>query len=76
MLIESKIQFNELAIVMRELFEMGHAQPVPVSKLKRPCNEVYYLPIHAVTTECITTSKVHVVFDASIKSSSGTSLND
>ena len=61
---------------MREYFEMGHAEHVPTSELKRPWNEVYYLPMHTVRKESSTTSKVHVVFDGSAKSLLVTSLND
>ena len=71
-----KSQFKDFAIAMREYFEMGHTEPVPASELKRSCNEVYYLPMHVVRKECSTRSKVHIVFNASAKSSSGTSLND
>ena len=61
---------------MQEYFAMGHAEPVPASESKRLCNEVYYLPMHPVRKESGTTSKVCVVFDAFVKSLSGTSLND
>ena len=67
-----RAQFDEFIIAMREYFEMGHAESVPASELERPCNEVYYLLMHAVRKESSTTSKVRVVFDASAKSSSGT----
>ena len=71
-----KSQFNEFALAMQECFEMGHAEPVPTSESKRPCSKVYYLPMHAVRKESSTTSKVIVVFDASVNSSSEMSLKD
>ena len=37
--------------------------------------EAYYLPMHSVTKESSTSTKLHVVFDASAKSSNGLSLN-
>ena len=38
--------------------------------------EVYYLPMHAMHKEDSTTNKLRIVFDASAKMTSGTSLND
>ena len=75
-LLRAKSQYDEFTVAMREYFEMGHTEPVPTSELKRPCNEVYYLPMHVVRKESSTTSKVHVIFDVSANSLSGTSLND
>ena len=54
--LRAKPQFNEFSITMRKYFEMGHAEFVPVSELKRPCNEVYYLPMHTARKESSTTS--------------------
>ena len=73
--LRAKSLFNEFTVAMWKYFEMGHTEPVPASELKRPCNEVYNLPMHTVRKES-STSKVRVVFDASAKSLSGTSLND
>lgn len=36
----------------------------------------YYIPYHAVFKESNTTTKLRVVFDASMKSTSNVSLND
>ena len=69
-------QLDEFTITMHEYYEMDHAEPVPASELERPCNEVYYLPMHTVRKESSTTNKVRIIFDAFAKSSSGTSLND
>ena len=55
---------------------MGHAKLVHVADLSKPCNEIYYFPIHAVRKETSSISKVRVVFDAFAKTASGTSLND
>ena len=74
--LRAKSQFDEFTVVMREYFKMGHTEPVPALELRRPCNEVYYLPMHAVRRESSTTCKVCVIFDTSAKSSSGMSLND
>ena len=74
--LRSKGQFQEFAKVVQEYFDMGHAEPVPVQQLIKPCEEVFYLPMHGVTKDTSTTTRFRVVFDASAKSSSGTSLND
>ena len=58
-----------------EYFDMGHAEPVPACDLV-PDVESYYMPMHVVTKESSSTTKMRVVFDASAKSVSGTSLND
>ena len=44
--------------------------------MNKPPQRVFYLPIQAVVKESSTTSKIRAVFDASAKSSTGTSLND
>ena len=44
--------------------------------MKKPYNEIYYLPMHIVSKEDRTTSKVRIVFDAPAKTTSGTSLNN
>ena len=74
--LRSKGTFQEFADVIREYFELNHAEPVPVEELDKRCTEVYYFPMHAVRKETSSTSKVRVVFDASAKTTSGTSLND
>ena len=74
--LRAKNQFQEFSAVMEEYFEMGHAELVPVADLQKPPKEVFYLPMHAVRKEHSTTTKIRAVFDASAKSSTGTSLND
>ena len=59
-----------------EYFIEGHAEPVPAGNLERPCNEVFYLQMHAVAKPTNTTTQLCVVFDASAKSKSGASLSD
>ena len=55
---------------------MNHAELVPSTDLKKPREQVFYLPVQVVVKESSSTTKVHAVFDASSKSTSGTSLND
>ena len=72
----SKGTLNTFNEAVREYFEQGHAEPVPLGDLSKPCQDVFYLPMHAVCKDTSTTTKLRVVFDASAKSSTGVSLND
>ena len=74
--LHAKGQISEFSTVMREYFDMEHAELVPVADLQKPTKDVFYLPMHTVRKEDSTTTKLRVVFDASAKSASGTSLND
>ena len=74
--LRSKKHFQEFSDVIREYFDMGHAELVPAVDLQKPCRDVFYLPMHTVLKESSTTTKMRAVFDASAKSTSGTSLND
>ena len=48
-------QFND---VINEYFDEGHAEPIPVTDLKKTRSEVFYLPMHIVQKESSTTTKV------------------
>ena len=76
---EQSIHFKGLAPevqgVMQEYFDQQHAEEVPKADLEKPEDEVYYLPIHIVTKESSTTTKVRAVFDASAATSTDISLN-
>ena len=74
--LHSKGCFPEFKIVMDEYFDQGHAELVPVADFEKPSHSVFYLPIHAVTKQSSTTTKVRAVFDALAKTSTGVSLND
>ena len=72
----SSNQFQNFAAVMEEYFELGHAETVPQADLNKPPQEIFHLPMHAVHKESSTTTKIHAIFDASMKTSTGISLND
>ena len=74
--LHSKGQFAQVGEVMNEYFKLGHAELVPQADLDKPMSEVFYLPMHVVRKDSSTTTKLRAVFDASMKSSSGASLND
>ena len=74
--LRAKDQFQEFSNVIKEYFEMDHAELVPPADLERPREEVFYLPMHAAVKESSSTTKIRAVFDASAKSSFGVSLND
>ena len=71
--LRTKGQFGEFKDCIDEYFELGHAEPVPKKEITR---DNYYMPMHAVRKDSSTTTKIRVVFDASAKSTSGSSLND
>ena len=41
-------QHKALDIDIREYLDLGHAEQVPVVDVKKPPNEVFYFPMHAV----------------------------
>ncbi|XP_058827822.1 uncharacterized protein LOC131687746 [Topomyia yanbarensis] len=68
---ELRKQYNQF---MAEYLELGHMRKVSVAPDEEGTH--CYLPHHPVDKQESTTTKVRVVFDASCKTSSGTSLND
>ena len=74
--LHSKGIFPQFKEVIDEYFEKGHAEPVPEADQEKQPRNVFYLPMHAVTKESSTTTKIRAVFDASAKTSTGVSLND
>ena len=72
----AKGQFCDVDKVIDEYFMNGHAELVPQADLEKPPSHVFYLPVHVVRKESSTTTKLRAVFDASARSSTGTSLND
>ena len=68
--------FNEFSKVIEEHFTLEHAEPVPPADLQKPPDEVFNLPMHAVRKDSSTITKIRAVFDASMKTTTGISLND
>ena len=60
--------------VMQEYFTLNHAEEVP-AELSLP-TEHFYMPMHAVTKETSTSTKLRVVFDGSALTTNGMSLNN
>lgn len=67
---EVKRQYSE---VFHDYLNLGHMERVPADDLRKP--SVVYLPHHAVIRNDKTTTKVRIVFDASMKGTNGVSLN-
>lgn len=63
--------FND---VVREYLQLNHAEIIPKDQLNLSPN--FYLPVHGVFKDSSTTTKVRAVFDASARTSTGSSLND
>ena len=74
--LRSNNQFEDFKKVMDEYFHLGHAEPIPISDMEKPPQEVFYLPMHAVYKDSSLTTKIKGFFDASAKSDSSISLND
>ena len=72
---KAKGQFQEFAKAMNEYFELDHAEAVPSGNLSKPHQDIYYMPMHVVRKSS-TTTKIRIVFDASAKTSTVTSLNE
>ena len=74
--LHAKKQFEQFSEVMNEYFDLGHAELVTPEDLNVPTSEDFYLPMHAVHKQSSSTANIRAVFDASMKSASGVSLND
>jgi len=68
-------QFQDYSKVMGEYFTLGHAGRVQDADLNKPAQDSFYLAHHAVYKESASTP-LRVVFDGSMKTTSGVSLND
>ena len=80
----SRYIHNETSIIRRKVYkpfqevvqsymDLGHAELIPSAELHQ--DTVYYLPMHSVTKQSSTSTKLRVVFDGSAATTSGVSLN-
>ncbi|XP_026315269.1 uncharacterized protein LOC113226755 [Hyposmocoma kahamanoa] len=79
--LEKKFQRNNLYLeqykqFIEEYIKLGHAKIVDIGEYDVQCGSVYFLAHHAVLNMDSLTTKLRVVFDGSMKSKSGVSLND
>ena len=72
----TKNRFSKVDDMVKEYFDIEHAEVVPEADLNKPVSQTFYLPIHAVYEQSSSTTKVRAVFDASAKLSTGKSSND
>lgn len=68
--------FKEYKKFIDEYLELGHATHVDISQYDLKKDPVYFLPHHAVLRPDAVSTKLRVVFDASMKTSNKISLND
>lgn len=62
---------------MNDYLKLGHMLKINESETDGKLNEIsYYIHHHAVIKETSTSTRLHAVFDASMPTSSGLSLND
>ncbi len=72
--LSSKDKLDAFNVVLREYLSLGHAHLIPHDELD--VKPHFYLPVHGVFKDSSATTKVRAVFDASARSTTGTSLND
>ena len=57
--------YDKFQCVVQEYLDLNHAEIVLPSEINKPVGKTYYLPMHAVTKESCTSTKLRVIFDAS-----------
>ena len=79
--LERKFQLNpdlkkEYVKLINEFKGNGYIELVKEGELQLPVDKRFYLPHYGILRECLNKSKLRIVFDASMKSENGVSLND
>ena len=72
--LETKGKLGQFQEVLQKYVTLNHAEQVPRADLKSSIS--YYMPIQGVCKESSTTTKLCAVFNASARTSTGSSLND
>lgn len=75
-LINNKHLYAEYKTFIKEYVDLGHGNYVPLSLSTKDLLNKYFLPHHCGIKEESVSTKLRVVFDASMQSTSGLSLND
>ena len=75
--LKRKNQWDSFHQGVGEYLELGHAEKVPLQELSQPAFSTFYLPMHGMVKEELTNTKLRIVFNGSVKTSTGgNSLND
>ena len=56
--LRARDRFQEFSEVIDEYLQMNHAELIPSADLEKPCEEVFYLLMHAVVKESSSTMKI------------------
>ena len=67
---------KEYACFMTDYLKLGHLEKIPFNEINLVTNKRYYIPHHPIWQNSHNKKKLRVVFDASMKTTSGISLND
>ena len=74
--LKRKGTLTEFLAAVQDYALRGHSKRVPAEDVRKPETDSYYLPMHGVSKEASTSTKLRVEFDASARTTSGVSLND
>ena len=75
-LIRDESLYAWCAAFIKDFLDLGHMEKTPDSEIPIDSSKKVYLPQHRILKESHTTTKLCVVFDVSVKTTSGESLND
>ncbi|XP_072401151.1 uncharacterized protein [Diabrotica undecimpunctata] len=75
-LVKDNTVYTQYKDFIQEYLSLGHAKVVPLTLTNPMSDNKYFIPHHCIIREEKLTNKLRVVFDCSMKTSSGVSLND